>query len=96
MEERLGEHGLFSLEKRRLSAVGLRGVLSADLINMYKYLKGECKEDNEDRDRLFPLIPSARAKGHGHKQECRSFCLTIRKHFTVWLTEPWNRLPRQL
>ena len=78
-EEMLGELGVFSLEKRRL-----RG----SFIN--KHLKRGCEED---RARLFLVVPSDRTRGNGHKLQHRRSHLNIRQRFfTLRVTEHWHRL----
>ncbi|KAK4830069.1 hypothetical protein QYF61_008407 [Mycteria americana] len=67
---------------------------SGDLINVYKYLKGGYKENGV---RLFSVVPSDWTRGYGHKLKHRRFPLNIRKHFfTVYCSEHWHRLPREV
>ena len=74
---------MFSLEKRRLRR---------DLRNASKYLQGGCQEDGA---RLFPVVPSDRTRGNGHKLKPRKLQLNPRKNFfPLRVTEPWPRLPR--
>jgi len=50
----------------------------------------------EDGAKLFSVVPSNRTSGNRHKLKHRKFCLNTRKNFfTLRVTEPWNRLPRE-
>jgi len=83
-EERLRELGFFSLEKRRQRE---------DLRKAYKYLQGGGQEDGA---RLFPVVPSDRTRGNGHKLKQKKLQLNMRKNFfPLRVTGPWPRLPRE-
>lgn len=47
-----------------------------DLANIYKNLKGRCREN-----RLFPAVPCDSTRDNGHPQKHRKFPLNIRNHF---------------
>jgi len=43
------------------------------------------------------VVPSNRTRGNGHKLKHRNLHLNMRKNFfTLRVTEPWNRLPREV
>ena len=83
---------MFSLKKRSLRGEKKRS-LRGDLRNASKYLQGGGQEDGA---RLFPVVPSDRTRGNGHKLKQRKLQLKMRKNFfPLRATEPWPRLPRE-
>jgi len=64
-----------------------------DLINVYKFLKGGCREDRASH---FSVVPW-RTRGSVHTSKHRRFPLNIRKHFfTVRVPKHWHRLPKEV
>ena len=82
-----------SLRELRLLSLKIRW-LQGDLINLYKYVMGESKEEGA---RLISEVPSDRTRGNGHKLKHRRLPLNTRKHpSTRSVVELWHRLPREV
>ena len=84
-EERLSNPGLFSLGRK------LRG----NLINIYKYAKGDRMQIDEAR--LFLVVCCDSTRSNGPKLEHRKFHTNTRKKFSiVRVMEQWKWLPREI
>jgi len=66
-----------------------------DLANVHKYLMGG--RDEDEAERLFPVVPTEKTRGNEHKRNKKKLNLNTRKHFfTARETEQWHRLPREV
>jgi len=83
-EDRLGELGLFSLEKRRLQE---------DLRAAFQYLKGDCKKEGNS---FFSRVCCDRTMGNGFRPEEETFRLEIRKIFTISVLRHCKTLPGEV
>ena len=84
-EDKLGELGLFSLEKR---------MFQGDLIVALQHPKGNYRKE---RDRVFSRVCGDRTRGNGFKLKEGRFRLDIKKKtFTVKVVRHWNTLPRDV
>lgn len=81
----------FSAKKKVLDKIitnmveGTNKSLKGDLINVCKYLIGECKED---WTRLFSLMSSGRTRDNRHKLKYRKFILNMRKIISSFKSYP--------
>ena len=83
-EDRLGELGLFSLEKRRLQG---------DLVDTFQYLKGDYEQEG---NQLFTRVDSDRTREKGFNLKEGRFRLDIRgKFITKGVVTCWDMLPRE-
>jgi len=82
---RKGQKSWDCLVKRRL-----RG----NITNVYEHMKRRCEDD---RGKLFSVVPGNGRSSNVHKVKHRRFPLNSRKHFfTVHVIKHWHILPREV